>query len=150
MSGFDVQVQGVRLDEIQQELRALEDNIKERAIRAGLVAVAAPIKKTAKLKAPSDTGDMAQAIGHRNINKRQRGRLGMAPGEVGILVGANRRINGRWQGRKGLWHEAGTEHMTPNPFLGPALQQHEGGAAGRFYQGLSRYLDRQRKKGAIA
>lgn len=150
MSGFNWQIQGMRLDEVQQELRALEDNIKERAIRAGLVALAAPIKRTAKANAPADTGDMAQAVGHRNINKRQRRRLGMTPGEVGILVGTNRRINGKWQGLKGLWHEGGTEHMTPNPFLLPALQQHEGGGAGRFYQGLSRYLDRQRSKGAIA
>ncbi|RUR34479.1 HK97-gp10 family putative phage morphogenesis protein [Vreelandella nanhaiensis] len=150
MSGFNWQVQGQRLDDVQQELRALEENIRERAIRAGLVSLAAPVKRDAKAMAPADTGDLAQAIGHRNINKRQRSRLGLAQGEVGILVGANRRINGRWQGRKGLWHEQGTEHMTPNPFLLPALQKNEGGAAGRFYQGLSRYLDRQRSKGNIA
>ncbi len=150
MSGFDWQVQGDDLDAMRQELRALEDNIKERAVRAGLVAVVAPVKRTAKQLAPSESGDMAKAVGHLNINKRQRGRLGFRPGEVGLLVGTNRRINGVFQGRKGLWQEHGTEGMEANPFLWPAMQQHESGAAGRFYGGLSKYLDRQRTKGAIA
>lgn len=150
MSGFDFQVQGTELDSMRRELQALEDNIKERAIRAGLVSVVAPVKRTAKSEAPTDSGDMARAVGHRNINKRQRARLGMKLGEVGILVGTNRRINGRWQGLKGMWQEHGTENMDANPFLWPAMQQHAGGAAGRFYEGFSKYLDRQRTKGAIA
>tara|TARA_R110000850_G_scaffold36103_2_gene95879 strand:- start:17315 stop:17767 length:453 start_codon:yes stop_codon:yes gene_type:complete len=150
MSGFDWQVQGVHLQEMQRELKALEDNIKERAIRAGLVSVVAPVKRTAKSEAPSDSGDMARAVGHRNINKRQRSRLGFKPGEVGLLVGTNRKINGRWQGRKGMWQEQGTENMDSNPFLWPAMQKHQSGVPGRFYEGLSKYLDRQRTKGAIA
>lgn len=150
MSGFEWQVKGTDLDRMQRDLRDLEENIKERAIRSGLVAVVAPVKRTAKSIAPTDSGDMAQAVGHRNINQRQRGRLGFKPGEVGILVGTNRRINGVFQGRKGLWQELGTERMSANPFLWPAMQQHQAGAAGRFYTGLSRYLDRQRNRGAIA
>ncbi|SES12527.1 phage protein, HK97 gp10 family [Vreelandella subterranea] len=150
MSGFDWQAQGAELQEIQRDLRDLEDNLKERAIRAGLVSVVSPVKKTAKSEAPTESGDMAQAIGHRNINKRQRSRLGFKAGEVGILVGTNRRINGIWQGRKGMWQEHGTENMDANPFLWPAMQQHQSGAPGRFYEGLAKYLDRQRSKGAIA
>ena len=149
MSGFNWQVQGDNLDVMSSELRMLESNIKERAIRAGLVAVASPVKRTAKQEAPSDSGDMANAVGHLNINKRQRSRLGFKPGEVGILVGTNRRINGVFQGRKGLWQEHGTENMDANPFLWPAMQQHQSGAPRRFYEGLSKYLDRQRAKGTI-
>ncbi|MEL7893512.1 HK97-gp10 family putative phage morphogenesis protein [Vreelandella neptunia] len=150
MSGFEWQVQGDDLDAMRRELSVLEDNIKERAVRAGLVAVASPVKRTAKQLAPTESGAMAKAVGHLNINKRQRGRLGFKPGEVGILVGTNRRINGVFQGRKGMWQEHGTERMAANPFLLPALEQHQSGAAGRFYEGLSKYLDRQRTKGAIA
>lgn len=149
MSGYDWRVQGVHLQEIRRELKQLEDNLKERAVRAGLVQVAAPVKRTAKQQAPSATGAMARAVGHLNINRRQRSRLGLPAGTVGILVGTNRRINGRHQGRKGMWHEHGTERMQANPFLWPAMQQHSGGVPGRFYQGLSRYLDRQRKQGKI-
>lgn len=150
MSSFDWQVRGVHLQDMQRELKALEDNIKERAIRAGLVAVVAPVKRTAKSQAPTDSGDMARAVGHLNLNRRQRSRLGFKAGEVGLLVGTNRRINGRWQGRKGMWQEHGTNRMDANPFLLPAMQQHQSGVPGRFYQGLSKYLDRQRSKGAIA
>ncbi|WP_299312364.1 HK97-gp10 family putative phage morphogenesis protein [uncultured Halomonas sp.] len=150
MSGYDWQVRGVHLQEMRRELKQLEDNLKERAIRAGLVRLAAPVKRTAKRLAPSDTGDMARAVGHLNLNRRQRTRLGLRAGAVGILVGTNRRINGRFQGRKGMWQEHGTERMDANPFLLPAMQQHAGGAQGRFYEGLSRYLDRQRRQGRIA
>lgn len=149
MSGFDWQVQGVELDKMRRDLRDLEDNIKERAIRAGLVSVVAPVKRTAKSEAPADSGDMARAVGHRNINKRQRSRLGFKPGEVGVLVGTNRKINGRWQGPKGMWQELGTENMDANPFLWPAMQKHQSGVPKRFYEGLSKYLDRQRAKGTI-
>lgn len=150
MSGYDWQVQGVHLQEIRREIKQLEDSLQERAVRAGLVQVVSPVKREAKRLAPSDSGDMARAVGHLNINRRQRSRLGLPAGTVGILVGTNRRINGRYQGRKGLWQEHGTENMAANPFLWPAMQRHSSGAAGRFYKGLSRYLDRQRKKGAIA
>ncbi|WP_027967317.1 HK97-gp10 family putative phage morphogenesis protein [Halomonas halocynthiae] len=149
MSGFDVQLQGEDLRRVKAQLSALEDNIKERAIRSGLVAVASPIKRTAKSLAPKESGDMAKAVGHLNINKRQRSRLGFKAGEVGILIGTNRKIRGRWQGKKGMWHEYGTEHMDANPFLEPAMSQNQGGTQKRFYDGLSKYLDRQRKKGAI-
>lgn len=150
MSGYDWQVRGVHLQEMRRELKQLESNLQERAVRAGLVKAVAPVKRTAKQLAPQDTGDLSRAVGHLNINRRQRSRLGLKAGTVGILVGTNRRISGRFQGRKGMWHEHGTEHMQANPFLWPAMQQHAGGAAGRFYEGLSRYLDRQRRKGAIA
>lgn len=149
MSTTDWRVQGVHLQEMRKELRQLESNIRERAIRSGLVAAAAPVKRAAKAAAPADTGNLARAVGHLNINKRQRSRLGFKAGEVGILVGTNRRINGRFQGRKGMWQEHGTEHMAANPFLWPAMQQHQSGVPARFYKGLSSYLDRQRKKGAI-
>lgn len=149
MSGFEVQLLGEDLRRVKTELSALEKNIKERAIRAGLVAVAGPIKRTAKSIAPKQSGDLARAVGHRNINQRQRSRLGFKAGEVGIIVGTNRKINGRWQGKKGLWQEQGTEHMSANPFLEPAMSQNQGGTQKRFYQGLAKYLDRQRSKGAL-
>lgn len=150
MSGYDWQVQGVHLQEIRRDLKQLENDFQERAVRAGLVQVVKPVKETANILAPADTGAMAAAIGHRNINRRQRSRLGLPAGTVGILVGTNRRIEGHWQGRKGLWHEHGTKHMAVDPFLWPAMQRHSSGASGRFYKGLNRYLNRQRKKGAIA
>lgn len=150
MSGYEWQLLGVHLQEVRRDLKMLETQLQERAIRAGLVQVAAPVKKSARKMAPRETGALSRAVGHLNINRRQRSRLGLKAGTVGILVGTNRRVGGRYQGRKGMWHEHGTEHMDANPFLWPAMQQHSSGAQGRFYQGLSRYLDRQRRKGAIA
>lgn len=143
MSGLDVQVIGQDFQEAQRDLAALEQKLQFSAVRAGLVRAIGPTKKTAKALAPRDEGHLAQAIGHRVISKTAKARLGISSESVALLVGANRRINGRYQGRKGLWHEFGTEHMDPNPFLSPALEQTQGDFAGRFYDGLTRYLDRK-------
>lgn len=143
MSGFEVQVIGQDFQEAQRDLGALEARLKASAVRAGLVRAIAPTKRAAKALAPKDEGHMARAIGHRTISKTAKARLGIAADEVALLVGTNRRVNGRWQGRKGMWQEHGTEHMEASPFLGPALEQTQGNFAGRFYDGLANYLDRK-------
>ncbi|RTR01941.1 hypothetical protein [Halomonas nitroreducens] len=143
MSGFNVQVSGAGFEQARRDMAGLEHKLQHGAVRAGMVRAIAPVKKTAKANAPKDSGDLARAVGHRSLSKRAKGRLGLGADTVALLVGTNRRVGGRWQGRKGLWQEHGTEHMTANPFLGPALEQHQSGFGGRFYAGLSRYLDRK-------
>lgn len=143
MNGYEVQIIGQDFEEARRDLLNLEAKLKESAVRAGLVRAIAPTKRVAKALAPKDKGHMARAIGHRTISKTAKTRLGIASDQVALLIGANRRVNGRYQGRKGLWHEYGTEHMEPSPFLLPALEQTQGGFAGRFYDGLANYLDRK-------
>lgn len=143
MSGFSVQVIGKDFEEAQRDLRALESKLRQAAIRAGLVRAIGPTKKAAKRMAPRQSGDLERAIGHKQISKSAKSRLGVQAETVALLVGANRRVGGRWQGKKGMWHEYGTEHMEANPFLAPALEQTQGAFAGRFYDGLSGYLDRK-------
>jgi len=143
MSGFRVQVTAEGFAEVRRELADLEVKLRESAVRAGLVRAIAPTKRRAKALAPKDEGHLARAIGHRSISKTAKARLGIAADTTALLVGANRRVNGRYQGRKGLWHEFGTEHMAANPFLSPALEQTQPGFGNRFYAGLAAYLDRK-------
>lgn len=144
MSGLNLSLELYEQRVVLQQLRDLEKSLKNKAVRSGLVEVAKPIKATAKQMAPKQSGALAKAVGHRSVNSRQKQRLGLAKDQVALIVGPNRKVNGRWQTKKGLWQEYGTENMTANPFLGPALDKHQGGNQQRFYQGLQRALEKLR------
>ncbi len=142
MSGFEINAQLENADQMLADLKKLEQKLQDKAVRSGLVAFVAPIKRKAKELAPKMSGDMAKAIGHRQLSKRAKGRLGIASTTQALLVGPNRKVNGKYQGKKGLWHEYGTERMNMNPFLLPAMQSEASGGASRFYDGLKRALDK--------
>ncbi|WP_375058414.1 hypothetical protein [Zobellella sp. DQSA1] len=144
MSGFDLDVGLQGHDQALRELSQLERRLQTRAVRAGLVEFVRPIKSAAQAMAPKDSGDLARAVGHRSLPNRLKGRLGIAAQTVALLVGPNRKVKGRWQGRKGLWQEHGTERMEASPFMGPALEQGRAGGEQRFYKGLSQSLERMR------
>ena len=133
------------LDSLLRELKHLEDSLQKKAIRSGLVQAVKPIKKTAKQLAPKKAGALAQAVGHRQLSKRAKSRLGIPKDTDAIIVGTNRKINGRWQGKKGIWQEHGTTYMRANSFLSPALEQHESQLDEGFYHGLASFLDKQKK-----
>ena len=132
------------LDLALKELADLDADLQVKAIRAGLVEAVKPTKVAAKALAPRKSGALAQAIGHRSLSASAKARLGIESEKVAILVGANRKIDGVWQGRKQIWHEFGTKNMEAHEFLGPALAQSESGLAYGFYRGLQRFLDKNR------
>lgn len=143
------------VSQIRAELNELEDSLKYKAVRSGLVAAIAPVKKTAKATAPKDLGALSQAIGHRMLSKSAKSRLGIPNESIGLLVGATRKVS--WVSRDGksrksyqtakyIWQEFGTKNMSANPFLGASLQTHESGLVGRFYQGLAKQLNKLQVK----
>lgn len=135
-----------------RELEQLKEGLGEKGIRAGLVYGAKPLKDTMKSLAPYDRGALSRAVGHVSPSARAKSRLGIKRDTAAILVGANRKVaaggEGRkiWQGRKAHWHEQGTKHMGATPFMSTAFQASAHQIEGRFYQGLTRYLERQRAK----
>lgn len=139
MNGFEFQLDAKGVDDIHRQLSGLEEKMQRGAVRAGLVKAVGPVKKTAKSKAPTKTGALRRAIGHKSLSKSAKSRLGIAQDKMALLVGPNR--NG--QGKKGMWQEFGTGDMPANPFLAPALDASSAGFEGRFYDGLSSYLDRK-------
>lgn len=139
MSGFDIQLDAEGVADIQRQLSNLEEKMQQGAVRAGLVKAAGPVKKRAKSMAPTKTGALKRAIGHKSLSKSAKSRLDITQDKIALLVGPNR--NG--QGKKGMWQEFGTEDMEANPFLSPALDASRSGFEGRFYEGLSSYLDRK-------
>jgi len=98
MNNLDIQVD---TQAIQKQLDSLADGIRTKAVRAGLVKAVAPIKKTMKALAPKLTGDLAKAVGHKTLSKRDAGRIDLFAGGsnrvsvanpgVAIIVGPNRK-----------------------------------------------------------
>lgn len=143
----------VELDtkEALRELSKTEQDVRK-GVRAGLVEVIKPIKKQAKITAPVDKGDLSNSIGHRAVSKTAKQRLGISEDSTALLVGANRKVNGKWQGKKGLWAEHGTKRQDGSQknkatfFLANSLNDHESGIGERFYKGLKRYVDKKRNE----
>lgn len=134
-----------------KELDALKAGLGVQGQRAALVAGAAPLKTAMKGTVPvGDTAALKKAIGHVSISKRAKSRLGVPDASTAILVGSNRKIavNGRklWQGRKAHWMEEGTKHISPKGWMANALSAAGGQMEARFYDGLAKYLERQRAK----
>ena len=98
MNNLDIQLD---TKAIQKQLDQLADGIRTKAVRAGLVKAASPIKKTMKALAPKRTGDLAKAVGHQTLSKRDAGRIDLFAGGsnrvsvanpgVAIIVGPNRK-----------------------------------------------------------
>lgn len=98
MNNLDIQLD---TQAIQKQLDSLADGIRTKTVRAGLVKAASPIKKTMKSLAPRLTGDLAKAVGHKTLSKRDAARIDLFAGGsnrisvvnpgVAIIVGPNRK-----------------------------------------------------------
>jgi HK97 gp10 family phage protein len=175
MSGFEFHLDSQQLQELQRDLKGLEDALQAKAVRAGLVRAVAPIKRAAKAKVPVNTGALRKSIGHRLLSKSARGRLGIASGRVGIVVGPTRKVGGYAQDfvaglvesgveastrtvrrnlkghqarkRDGKWVTYSYRHpgQQAQPFLGPALRENTEQLQSRFYEGLHKYIEKRRQ-----
>lgn len=174
MSGFEFQLSAEQMAEVHKDLEGLAADLQSKAVRAGLVKAVSPIKRAAKQNVPVLSGDLKKSIGHRLLSKTARGRLGIANDRVAIVVGPTRKVNGyaqdfvaglvetgvepstrtvrrnlkghRARKRDGKWVTYTYHHpgQKAHPFLGPALREHGDKMESRFYQGLTRYLEKHR------
>jgi len=161
---------GHELSTLLKELNELEDSVKNKVVRSGLVALSKPLKKSMASKAPKDQGYLAQSINHKSLNKRQKSRMNIAADDVAILVGPNKKVNGFSQSRKANLVENGVKAhviqsnnkplkigptgyasgkikhpgIKANPFMANALQDNESNLQGLFYKGMAKSLDRIR------
>ncbi|MCP4595757.1 HK97 gp10 family phage protein [Neptuniibacter sp.] len=158
--------------DVLARLENLESELKVKAVRSGLTRVAAPLKKTAKRLMPVDEGDLAKAVGHKTVTKRQQARLNVFEGSsnrisvdnpgIAIIVGANRKVNGLNQSYKATLVEFGVKRKW-RTYKKRRLRKypgyHFGGIKGKYvmsralsqtspqigtlyYQGVARYLNR--------
>ena len=85
---------------IQQELRGLSEELKIKAVRAGLVKVATLGVNLMKSTAPVETGTLQKSVSRRQLSRTAMNRLSLGATEaVAMLVGPNRKVNGKYYGR---------------------------------------------------
>ncbi len=148
MNNLDIQVD---TQAIQKQLDQLADGIRTKAVRAGLVKAASPIKKTMKALAPKLTGDLAKAVGHKTLSRRDAGRIDLFAGSsnrvsvanpgVAIIVGPNRKnAQGYNQAYKATLMEHGTSNGWRN-FKRVRLRDrpgyHSDGFRGKYFMARS-------------
>lgn len=100
----------------EDQLRQLSADIAKAAATTGAKAqvvvrkTAYDIERAAKNKVPVDTGNLKGSIGHSDA--RSVGRSGTLAIEIGPTASY------------GAYVEFGTSRMAPQPFMGPAADQH--------------------------
>ena len=179
MSGFDFQLKADDLDRLNRDLRDLERSIKSRAISAGLREVAKPLIPDMKAGVAVRSGRLKKSLGVRALSKSFKQKYGLDSENPALIAGSVTKQGGYAQDYKARLVEHGVEAgnrevrrnlkghqrwkadgkytfysyyapgMKAQPFMKPAFDKNSSGAAGRFYSGLSAYLDRQRNRGKI-
>ena len=140
------------MDEVAEDFAALSAALKQRAVRAGLVRGAKPIKDAQAALAPVDEGSLKRGVAHRQVSRKElqaNGWSGPQNAETiaGIVVGVNRKVNGRSQYKKAIWGEFGTKNIaSPSQFISRGFDDGSANFETLFYQGLTSYLDRTRSK----
>jgi len=84
---------------IQQELRGLSEELRMKAVRAGLVKVAAFDVGLMKGNTPVETGDLQKSVSRRQLSRSAVGRLGLGDNTLTMLVGPNKKVRGQYFGR---------------------------------------------------
>lgn len=163
------------ITDVLKELSKFEDVIKNKAIRSGLVSLSNPVKKSMKANAPNDSGDLAESINHKSLNDRQKSRLNIDNNDVAIVVGPNKKVDGRNVNWRANFIEEGVKShdinvkktgalkrlklgekiisgpvihpgIKANPFMSKAIQSNESNFEALFYKGLARSLKRVRSQ----
>lgn len=163
-------------DRLIKELRGLSEDLQLKAVDAGLITAMKPVKAAMKASAPrGEYGNIEKAIGHVNLSKRAKARLGIDVAARAKLVGPTRKVaindSKIHLGRLANMLEQGTKPhqikfknkkrlrlagggfasvvnhpgITATYFMANALAMHQSRIQGLFYQGLAKHLDKRRK-----
>jgi len=149
------------LDKILKDMRQLAPKLQKKGLTQALRKGMAPVRKSAKAKAPVDTGALKKAITVRTNSKLGR-REGGAAVQLGIRGGAKEYANNaqnRREGRAGKSYEQGgnqfyfrflefgTSKMAARPFLRPALQENISKTTQIVTEELRKAIDRIARTG---
>tara|TARA_A100001201_G_scaffold143757_1_gene147249 strand:+ start:120 stop:647 length:528 start_codon:yes stop_codon:yes gene_type:complete len=159
-----------------QRLDKLSVELKTKAVASGLTAAAKPIKAMMKATAPADTGKLRQAINQLRVSARASRRLDLfgetqtlAPGQVAILIGPNKKVQGKRRagianmlefgtkaheikprkmnlflriGATGIARKVRHPGIKANPFMQRALDANASTIQANFVQGVGKRIDK--------
>ena len=81
------------------DLNALSDDLKEKAVKAGVAKVAASGLTLLKQHVPVDSGNVQASLSRKQLAQRGRAALSISANTVAVLVGPNRRVKGQFRSR---------------------------------------------------
>lgn len=141
-----IEISAPEIADIQKRLLELNDGLQKKAVRAGLVFGAQPLKAAMRANAPRLTGALARSIGHQSLSQTAKARAGISADLEAISVGPQKvRLSAR-QAARGMK----TSAFSGEPWLVHILE--ETGAkphkvyAGAFKPGNARRNARLMKK----
>jgi len=120
MIDIDVQISPEHSTAVRR-LGNLADEFKDKAVRAGLDAASKPILDKMKSEVPVKTGLTRKSVGRSKLSKNQADRLGvpgganMRPGDAAVLIGPNKRVEGKRRLRIFNLLDQGTDPHTIAP-----------------------------------
>lgn len=95
-----IEISAPEIADIQKRLLELNDGLQKKAVRAGLVLGAKPIKDTMRTLAPKLTGALSRSIGHQTLSESAKARAGIDPSLEAISVGPQKvRLSARQLGQ---------------------------------------------------
>lgn len=143
MTQIEIQFEGS--EKAVKQLGELEEELKTKAVRAGLSPLATEVRKRMQTLAPDDTGVLKQSINRTSISGRAAARLKifgqtpkLNPGEVALLIGPNKRVGGVRRSSIAHLIEGGTKPHTLTPKRASVL---------RFRDGFAKSVDHPGTRG---
>ena len=122
----------IRIEGLEEVLENLEGLIDEQKLKSALGKACAVVERSAKQKAPKDTGELRRSITSK-VEKEGNGATGVVytPLEYAPYIefgtglfaenGGRKDVPWNYQDDKGEWHS--TSGQKPRPYMRPALNE---------------------------
>ena len=122
----------IRIEGLEEVLENLEGLIDEQKLKSALGKACAVVERSAKQKAPKDTGELRRSITSK-VEKEGNGAVGIVftPLEYSAYIefgtglfaenGGRKDVPWNYQDDKGEWHS--TSGMKPHAYVRPALNE---------------------------
>jgi len=150
---------------IQQQLDSLADDLKVKAVKAGINKVAASGVKLMRAYIPKKTGALQKAVRRKQLSKTMRGRMNIDKNLQAVIVGPNYKGKGRianileggakphkikakkggllFLGRRLFVKSVNHPGTRAYKFIKRANDENNANAQSLFYTGVTEYLQRR-------
>ena len=136
-------VDQVAMRQIQRRMAALPGRVNIKVLGQATSAATTPVLKSAKQKAPVETGLLKKSLG-KKLKKYKRNAVAVCI--VGPRSGFKDEGTGRNPANYAHLVELGTTHSAPKPFLRPALDENKSKIISKFESKMRSGIERETQK----
>lgn len=88
---LDMEITALEFDRVRRQINALETDLRTKVNRAGLAAIAKPLKHDLISVLPTQTGALKRSISYKTLTKRRMGAIGLFDDDA-MEVAATRQV----------------------------------------------------------